>query len=151
VDDRCVRLKESLDERADYACLSHCWGDAKALVTETATLYQYLDEIVWDQLPKTFQDAITFLRYLKIRYIWIDSLCIIQESEEDWLEHSGSMASIYSFAYITIAATRAANGSAGMFTNSHEIELSCGTHSYSSPSNPGMLVPAMSLPKHSPF
>lgn len=126
VDDRRVRLKEPVEERADYVCLSHCWGDAKALVTETATLHQYLDEIVWDELPKTFRDAITFLRYLEIRYIWIDSLCIIQDSEEDWLEQSGSMADIYSFACITVAATRASTSSAGLFTNSHEVAISYG-------------------------
>ena len=100
-------------------------GGAKTLITKTATLHQHLDRIVWDELPQTFQDAIMFVRCLNIRYIWIDSLCIIQDSEEDWLKNSGKMAEIYSFAYITIAATRAANGSAGLFTNSHEIELNC--------------------------
>lgn len=127
VEDRCVRLREPVNERAAYACLSHCWGGAKPLITRTATLEHHLDEIAWNEIPKTFQDAITFLRYLKIRYIWIDSLCIIQDSEEDWLEHSGIMADIYSSAYITIAATRAANSSVGLFTSSHEVELRCGS------------------------
>ncbi|KAF2664753.1 HET-domain-containing protein, partial [Microthyrium microscopicum] len=121
-----IRLKETSGERDDYACLSHCWGKSKAFITETRSLHQYMDGIVWNDLPKTFQEAITFLRYLKIRYIWIDSLCILQDSEEDWLEHSGSMADIYSSAFITIAATRASDGTVGLFSETGEVEINNG-------------------------
>jgi hypothetical protein len=51
------------------------------------------------------------LHKLGIKYVWIDPLCIIQDSEEDWREESSKMADIYSHAHLTIAATRAADGS----------------------------------------
>jgi hypothetical protein len=60
---------------------------------------------------------------LELEYIWIDSLCIIQDSEADWLEESGKMASIYSDAYITIAATQAANSNIGLFTEIKEKHM----------------------------
>lgn len=43
-----------------------------------------MDNIDMDELPKTFQDAIVITRRLGARYLWIDSLYIIQDSVEDW-------------------------------------------------------------------
>jgi len=111
-----VRLVETAGRITHYACLSHCWGGSRALTTETSTLELRLRDIELGQLPATFQDAIAFLHQLDIRHLWIDSLCILQDSEDDWLEHSGLMGDIYSGAYLTIAATRAQDGSAGLFS-----------------------------------
>lgn len=55
-------------------------------------------------LPSTFQDAIKITRALGIRFLWIDSLCILQDSLEDWNEEAGRMAEIFANAYVTIAA-----------------------------------------------
>jgi hypothetical protein len=60
---------------------------------------------------------VTILRKLDIKYVWIDSLCIIQDSEADWLKESAKMADIYLNAYLTIAGTRAAQGSEGLFAS----------------------------------
>jgi hypothetical protein len=82
----------------------HRWGadTACALRNNVEFLLPGLD---FEQLPKNFQDAITTTRLLGIRYLWIDSLCIIQDDEEDWLRESVNMEKVYSSAYVTIAAT----------------------------------------------
>jgi hypothetical protein len=68
-------------------------------------------------LPKTFQDAIELSRQLGVRYLWIDSLCIIQEGDkhEDWTRESSMMGSVYQNGYCNIAATAASDGTAGCF------------------------------------
>lgn len=53
---------------------------------------------------------------LRIEFIWIDSLCIIQDSEEDWREQAAAMASIYANGFLTIAATKSKDGRGGLFT-----------------------------------
>jgi Heterokaryon incompatibility protein (HET) len=68
-----------------------------------------------NSLPKTFQDAITTTRALSIDYIWIDSLCIVQDDVEDWEREAANMAGIYESAEVTIAAAWGSNGSCGCF------------------------------------
>ncbi|KAH7082151.1 heterokaryon incompatibility protein-domain-containing protein [Paraphoma chrysanthemicola] len=112
-----VRLHASLrTERAKYACLSHCWGTKTMIQTTLGNISSFIKEIPWSVMPRTFQDAVCFVRNLDIDYLWIDSLCIIQDSESDWQEQSADMASIYQNAYITLAATASADSSGGCFT-----------------------------------
>jgi hypothetical protein len=66
-------------------------------------------------LPKTFQDAIIITRKLGLRFLWIDSLCIIQDSADDWATESSSMRLIYKNCLVNIAATGAEDGSMGFF------------------------------------
>lgn len=68
--------------------------------------------IFLSDLPPLFQDAIIITRQLGLRYLWIDSLCIIQDSLRDWETEAAKMASIYQNSYVTISATDASNGSA---------------------------------------
>ena len=79
--------KVILRERATvqhYACLSHCWGSgASILKTTLATKQGFQKQIPWDSLPTTFTDAIDVCRKLGLDYLWIDSLCIIQDCNED--------------------------------------------------------------------
>ncbi|KAK3485180.1 heterokaryon incompatibility protein-domain-containing protein [Neurospora hispaniola] len=97
-----------------YSCLSHCWGGAQPLITTTHNIAQHLERIEWNSISKTFQDAIKFTAHLGIAYIWIDSLCIIQDSPQDWVEESAKMCSIYENGHLTIAASAASNGSGGL-------------------------------------
>ena len=111
-----LRLCEAGEEAGRYLCLSHCWGDSEySAKTTRLTLEQNKDNIPWDTLPKTFQDAIVFARWLGIRYLWIDSLCIIQDSNEDWLEESAKMVDIYRGAFLTLAATASPSDGGGLF------------------------------------
>jgi hypothetical protein len=70
-------------ERAQYAVLSHCWGGYQPLKTEESTLKERMKAIEFKELPRTFRDAIKITRSLLIDYLWIDSLCIIQDSVSD--------------------------------------------------------------------
>lgn len=101
-----VTLLETISgQRGHYIALSHCWGSESFIQTTRATLRQRKTCIDWSDLPRTFQDTITFARRIKLQYIWIDSLCIIQDDRLDWETESAVMANIYSNAYITLAAT----------------------------------------------
>jgi hypothetical protein len=88
------------------------------LETTTARVQQYKNDIPWSLLPKTFQDAVEFSFHLGVQFLWIDSLCIIQDSPEDWQHESSKMASIYEGSYITLSATVSSNSTAGLFRNS---------------------------------
>lgn len=79
------------------------------------------DTISWYLLPKTFQDAIVFTRQLNIRYLWIDSLCIIQDSKEDWELESAKIAAIYERITVTLSAAAAKNGSMGCFVQPSKL------------------------------
>ena len=68
-----------------------------------------------DDLPRTFQDAVTITRRLDVKYLWIDSLCIIQENEEDWTKESSMMGHVYQNGLCNIAATGAPDGTGGCF------------------------------------
>lgn len=71
--------------------------------------------IPWELLPTTFRDAIQVTKGLGIRYLWIDSLCIIQDDDVDWKEESSKMASIYQNSFLTICATAAPDDEAGLW------------------------------------
>jgi Heterokaryon incompatibility protein (HET) len=66
-------------------------------------------------MPATFRDAVTITRSLGCQYLWIDSLCIIQNSAEDWAQGAAQMAHIYRNSYITISADAAETCDAGIF------------------------------------
>ena len=100
---------------AKYACISHCWGGGCSIKTTRANFDQQLDSIPFADIPKTYSHVIQFLRWLGIRYMWIDSLCIVQDDVEDWAKESAMMGSVYARGYITIAATGAPNNDAGCF------------------------------------
>ncbi|KAH7002564.1 heterokaryon incompatibility protein-domain-containing protein [Ilyonectria destructans] len=111
-----VKLVQLGEMPCKYACLSHCWGQTAGNQTTIATLEDRLSLIPWSSLCVTFQDAITITRRLGIKYLWIDSLCIIQDSKDDWERESAQMASIYGTAYITIAATKSPDHDGGCFS-----------------------------------
>ncbi|CAG8958602.1 hypothetical protein HYFRA_00009919 [Hymenoscyphus fraxineus] len=98
-----------------YATLSHCWGKSHVIQTTTNNMELRMQSIGWNDLPKTFQDAITLLRALDIRYLWIDSLCIIQDDPLDWAAESMRMAAIYSNSFVNIAATGSFDSRGGCF------------------------------------
>ncbi|KAE9381084.1 HET-domain-containing protein [Stipitochalara longipes BDJ] len=89
-----------------YIALTHRWPkpSEKMLTTTTDTLSERSEGISLDLLPKTFQDAIVITRKLNIRYLWVDSLCIVQDSYEDWEQEAARMHLVYRDAYLTISA-----------------------------------------------
>lgn len=73
------KLLHTQGNRADYIALSHCWGAEQNLTTTKATLTERMEGIPWRILPKTFQDVLTLAREFGFAYVWIDSLCILQD------------------------------------------------------------------------
>ncbi|KAF2627775.1 hypothetical protein BU25DRAFT_302552, partial [Macroventuria anomochaeta] len=91
-----------------YICLSHCWGSSGcALKTTTRNADEHKLRIQFSDLPKTFQHAVNFTRWLGVRYLWIDALCIIQDDQDDWCRESPTMASVYADSCLTLSAASA--------------------------------------------
>ena len=86
------------------------------------------DRIELSDLSKTFQDAMKVAQYLGLRYIWIDSLCIIQDSKEDWQKEAGLMGQVYSNSVCKISATGASDGSKGLFFDRHPLAIRPSEH-----------------------
>lgn len=97
--------------------LSHCWGTTDIPTLRESCIDSMKEGIVWSSLPKTFQDAVTVTMWFKIKYLWVDSLCIIQDSHEDWERESKTMKHVYQNSFLTIAATKAADATGGLFVD----------------------------------
>ncbi|KAH8890108.1 HET-domain-containing protein [Thozetella sp. PMI_491] len=99
-----------------YVALSHCWGKVdgnQMFCTYQENIDAFRESIDIDRLPATFRDAVNITRALGIEYLWIDSLCIIQNDEDDWEAESGRMEDVFSSAYCTLAASSTQSASAG--------------------------------------
>jgi len=112
-----VKLIESDGREGQYCALSHCWGaaDKRPLRTTQANLHSHLTDIPFTQLPKTFKDAVLLTRSIGIDYLWIDSLCIVQDNTQDWLSEAKRMGDVYRDAYLVIAAAGANDATEGLF------------------------------------
>jgi hypothetical protein len=122
-DDR-IRLIEPWPAfSSPFAALSHCWGQSRPAVTTKANYASRQSGTRLSDLPRTFQDAVWVCRRLGIGYIWIDSLCIIQDDAEDWDREATNMYRIYGAAYVTLAAAHGADGDAGLFPPAAEGQI----------------------------
>jgi hypothetical protein len=110
-----LRETESMSSMVPYFVLSHCWGGANVLKLTQSSLPSMLNSVSFSSLPKTFQDAIYTTLELGYSYLWIDSLCIIQDSTLDWAAQSAIMGDIYYNAILCIAAVASRSGSDGCF------------------------------------
>lgn len=104
-----------------YAALSHCWGEIPIQRLLCHNLTSLTNRISFGELPKTFQEAIIFSRYLGIQYLWIDSLCILQDSVADWQHQAAQMEMVYKNAILTIAATAASDSNGGCFMDRNPL------------------------------
>ncbi|KAI1826583.1 heterokaryon incompatibility protein-domain-containing protein [Xylaria intraflava] len=104
---------EDVPVESRYIALSHCWGKAKTITTTTSTVGAHRNGIDIDILPQTFQDAIAVVRSLGLRYVWIDSLCIVQDDARDWEAEAARMADVYRNAHLVLGAARADSDVAG--------------------------------------
>lgn len=109
-----TRNFSELNKRSDWATLSHCWGGSSPLTTKHKTIKEHCRAIPLRTMPKTFRDAVIITRELQIKHLWIDSLCIIQDSKEDWERQSETMAKVYRHGLINIAATTSGHANDGI-------------------------------------
>ncbi|PLN85313.1 HET domain protein [Aspergillus taichungensis] len=125
-----IRLYVTRKEPEAYVCLSHCWGsheESRPFQTTVETLLKFEEGISYHALPKSFQDAVVFTRKLGYRFLWIDSLCIVQDDNDDWLREAGRMASIYENADLTLGAASSSDSKGGIFRKTIPESLIEGT------------------------
>jgi hypothetical protein len=113
-------LGAQLDDVPRYATLSHCWGPPGSPSFSTLreeNLEEFQSKIPGEALSKTYLESFFICRNLGLRYIWIDSLCVIQDSKdgEDWKNEAAKMTHVYEGSFINIAASGASDGSVGCF------------------------------------
>lgn len=110
---------DAIDSRYPYAALSHCWGREPFLRTLSSNIarHQRRGGIALARLPLTFREAIECTRGLGLRYLWIDSLCIVQDDPDDWQAESSHMAAIYQGAYLVISASKADGAHGGLYSD----------------------------------
>ncbi|KAH6885023.1 heterokaryon incompatibility protein-domain-containing protein [Thelonectria olida] len=115
-----TKLFISQGTKGDYIALSHCWGGPIATVLQTTNIKDFCQGLPYDQLPLNFKDAINITRRLGIRHIWVDSLCIMQDSSDDWTIESTKMAAVYENAVVTIAALCSPGSSHGILRTAQQ-------------------------------
>jgi hypothetical protein len=112
-DPRLIITSETLPD-GPYVTLSHCWGSARSLHLTSSHFSDLKNLIPTVDLPRTFRESFEVTRRLGFRYIWIDSLCIMQDSKDDWLHEASLMHKVYSHSYCTIAAAASADSYQGL-------------------------------------
>ncbi|KAF1966850.1 HET-domain-containing protein, partial [Bimuria novae-zelandiae CBS 107.79] len=104
------------DIRKPYATLSYSWGRVEFTRLQVDVLRSFVQEgIPVSDVPKSIQEAIAATRMIGLQYIWIDSLCIIQDSPEDWSIEASLMLQVYRNSFVNFAATDTAGADGGMF------------------------------------
>jgi Heterokaryon incompatibility protein (HET) len=96
--------------------LSYVWGLKKNYTTDISNIRIHQQqgslETFLDEIPKVIRDAMDLVRRLGLRYLWVDSLCIVQNSKRSWSLNARKMNIIYGNAHLTICA---ADGSDAWF------------------------------------
>jgi hypothetical protein len=100
-----MRIVRTSGRKGRYVALSYAWGGRSIFQTTQATISDMEQGFPLESLPKTLCDAAKVVHILGLEYLWIDSLCIIQDSEEDKVREIGKMGDVYSQAFLTIAAS----------------------------------------------
>ncbi|PMD16777.1 HET-domain-containing protein [Hyaloscypha hepaticicola] len=112
---RIVRVPVRSSPDLKYATLSYCWGGKSKLQLNRSNASTLEVGVSVSTLPKTIQDAVHFTAALGLRWLWVDSLCIVQDSTEDMAHEVQSMYSIYQNCFISIAALDAEHSDAGLY------------------------------------
>ena len=110
-----VTVTDTNPREGEYMTLSHCWGAAQFITLRKINIEELRQGIPLTKPPRTFQDAVAVTRLFKARHLWIDPLCILQDSNEDWLKQSATMKDIYRHSMMNISATGAAESTVGCF------------------------------------
>jgi hypothetical protein len=125
----------------NYIALSHCWGNNANFKTTKATFQQKRRGIDFEMLPQTFKDAVTITRRLGISYLWIDSLCIIQDKTTDWLKESTRMKDYYRNSFLTISALSSTDSHHGILSPRiapQEVRLTSSSNLFIRPRTPNL-------------
>ena len=108
-------LDKSTGANTPYVTLSHCWGKIELQTLKQESFPKLSGGIPVSSLHKTFQEAVKVALFLGVNYIWIDCLCIYQDSAEDWARESSLMGKVYEHGLCNISATAAKDAMGGLF------------------------------------
>ncbi|KAF8855179.1 hypothetical protein BDZ45DRAFT_746687 [Acephala macrosclerotiorum] len=128
-----VYVREFTTTRAHYICLSHRWAQSKPMTTTIETLDIRRHGILVQDLSPTFRDAVHTTQAFGIRYIWIDSLCIIQDSRLDWDIESPKMGEYYSQSWLTLAAGLDHESGSGLYGERYPSDAVSGYYCMNAP------------------
>ncbi|KAM0412936.1 hypothetical protein ACHAPD_007991 [Fusarium lateritium] len=109
-------IETSRVKRGTYCALSYCWGKSRCITTTKANLANHKHVIPLTTLPKTIRDAVLATRGLEIDYLWVDSLCIVQDDTDDWAFEAARMGDVYANAMLTISTLSGTDCDDGLFT-----------------------------------
>ena len=112
-----------LDPLSEYITLSHVWGKQKGVRLHKGTLAALRQGVAASSLPKTFAEAAMMAQSLGFRYLWIDALCVMHDSEKDVLKEIGQMGKVYGEAALNIAATGAKDDQQGLVAERNVMAL----------------------------
>lgn len=122
-----LRLCQPAQETVgDYVALSYCWGRRPQVVLTQKVAESADFCFLMHTLPPTIRDAIIICRRLGFQYLWVDALCIIQDSPDskDWIEQSARMDEIYGNAALTIAAASGSSVWDGILKPTTDVPIS---------------------------
>lgn len=113
-----IETSNTSEER--YVTLSHCWGKKEFVQLLESNIEDFKSKgIPWSEIcrNRNFSDACEVAHRLNVRYIWIDSLCIIQDSKnhEDWKHEAPLMHRVYRNSYCNISASDSRDSEGGLF------------------------------------
>ena len=100
-----------------YATLSHCFdaNDDGLQLTES-TLAQLCTLQPLSLLPLTVRDALAVVARLGLSYLWVDRLCVVQDSPPDQRDETSKSRQVFRNAYISIAASGTTSTFSGLFS-----------------------------------
>lgn len=112
-----LQLASETKGSVPYVALSYCWGGDQVLKLEKSSLHRFITAgIGIEELPRTIADAVKVTLSLGIHHIWVDALCIIQDSDEDKAREIAVMGEAYSASVVTLAVSRASSVNEGFLS-----------------------------------
>lgn len=112
-----LRLSLTNGAFGQFVALSYCWGDGAGAQLTRNTHDQFQQSISLHELPQTIQDAVLVTRGIGVRYLWVDALCIVQDSHDDWARESAQMHDIYGKASLVLVAEISASADEAFLRN----------------------------------
>lgn len=120
-----IRLVDNtyLSKESQYVALSHRWGTSEGFVLTSDNKPMLEGGVCLTEVPETVRDAVAVTRALGLRYLWIDSMCIVQNDQGDWHQEAITMSKVYGLATCTIAATNSGFDNTGYFTTRNQYRF----------------------------
>jgi Heterokaryon incompatibility protein (HET) len=112
-----IKLRCDKDTGHDYCALSYCRGDRTNNfgITTTENISKRINGFLATDLLQTLQDTIVLCKRLGISYLWVDSICIVQDDLKDWEVESSLMDEIYGNALFRLIVTASNHANKRLF------------------------------------